>query len=305
MSAGAAPPLLGGRSGARCAESDHSVNIAGGIRSRGTVAASRVDLPRHDPRVIVRRRVGALALAISLAALLVGPAYVARAGTVTSYLPDLAMVPPFEFHIVRTSDGRRLLRFSTIVVNIGVGQFRLIGYDADGAKIGDTLSVQQLIRQSDGSFRVRATTAKMQWASDGHNHWHVIGYQQFRLVDLNARIVGRVAKTGFCSLDSYNYRSTKPSYFDAAHGVCQVGPDGRVLMGTKRGWGDIYPWDIAFQWIDITGLPAGDYRLDVIADPPLATGGRFLESNEKNNRGWAKIRIKGTTVTVLSKSAMP
>lgn len=215
------------------------------------------------------------------------------------------MVPPFDFRIVFTREGRRLLRFSTVIVNVGRGPFQLYGYDADGATIGDILSVRQQIKRSDGTFVSRATTATMAWASDGHDHWHVTGYQKFKLQNLNARTLGAGAKTGFCSLDSYRYGSTKPSFYDAERFICQVGPTGTVLMGTSRRWGDIYRYDIAYQWVDITGLPNGDYKLKAIADPPFGTGGRFRESNETNNRGWTKIHIGGTTVTVLSKSAKP
>ena len=70
-------------------------------------------------------------------------------------------------------------------------------------------------------------------------------------------------------------------------------------------WADVYRSTIAQQWIDITGLPNGDCRIKVIADPPWESGDKFRESNEANNRGWTKIRITGTTVTVLSKSARP
>ena len=76
-------------------------------------------------------------------------------------------------------------------------------------------------------------------------------------------------------------------------------------MGVSTRWGDIYKSTIAFQWIDITGLASGDYLIKIIADPPWETGGRFLESNESNNRGWAKIHLTKKTVTVLSRSANP
>lgn len=255
---------------------------------------------------VTRRRAGGLALATLLAAMTLGPAAGAvRAGVATPVLPDLAMVAPKSFKIAVSSNGRRLLRFTTIVVNIGPGPFQLIGFDSDGATIGDTLQVKQQIRYSDGTWHDRATTAQMEWAADGHNHWHVIGYQKFKLQRIGASTVGSGAKTGFCALDSYWYGSQKPSYYDAERQICQTGTSGTVLMGTQRKWGDIYRASIAYQWVDITGLPNGDYKLKVIADPPFGTPGRFRESNEDNNRGWADIRIGGTSVTVLARSANP
>src|SRR6185312_15819607 len=96
----------------------------------------------------------------------------------------------------------------------------------------------------------------MAWAADGHNHFHIQDLQRFKLQTLGAKTLLNVAKTGFCFRDSYWYGST-----------------------------------IAFQWIDITGLASGDYLIKIVADPPWETGGRFLESNESNNRSWAKIHL--------------
>ena len=49
--------------------------------------------------------------------------------------------------------GRRLLRFTTIIVNIGHGPFQLSGYDDDGfAAKKDILSVNQQILEPDGTF---------------------------------------------------------------------------------------------------------------------------------------------------------
>lgn len=255
---------------------------------------------------MTRRRGAALTFATLLAAAALGPAAGGvRAGAATPVLPDLAMVPPYDFRIAVSSNGHRLLRFTTIVVNVGLGPFQLIGFDADGAKIGDILQVRQQIRYSDGTWHDRATTAQMAWAADGHDHWHVLGYQKFKLQKLDATTIGTGAKTGFCALDSYWYGSSKPSFYDADRLICQTGPSGTVLMGTQRKWGDIYRRQIAYQWVDITGLPNGEYKLKVIADPPFETGGRFRESNETNNRAWTRIRIGRTSVTVLSKSATP
>jgi hypothetical protein len=267
---------------------------------------ARIVRTRHDQEV--HRRLSLVgALVIALAALALSPGYGSdrAALAATSILPDLAMVPPFDFRIETNGAGQKLLRFSTVVVNVGKGPFQLIGYDSDGATIGDTLSVRQQIKRSNGNWIERATTASMEWGTDGHNHWHVLAYQRFKLQNLDVETVGTGAKTGFCSLDSYHYGSKKPAFYTNDVDICQVGQSETVLMGTSRKWGDIYGWNLAFQWVDITGLPNGRYKLKVIADPPFASGGRFVESDESNNKGWARIRISGSTVTVLAKSAKP
>ena len=96
-----------------------------------------------------------------------------------------------------------------------------------------------------------------------------------------------------------------PAFFTADRDICQTNEAGRVLMGTSRGWGDIYRWSIAFQWIDITDLPDGTYKVRVVIDPPLATGGFFRESDDSNNRSWTKIRIGPSSVTVLKQRRNP
>jgi hypothetical protein len=249
-----------------------------------------------------------LALAAGMAIALIGfaPAQPV-AGAVTAKLPDLAPVPPFDVRLETSSTGRRLLRFSTVVANIGAGPFQLSGHDPkDGrAAIGETLPVKQQILQSDGTYRDRATTATMKWAADGHNHWHILDVQWFRIQTLQGVTLLKTAKTGFCFLDSYPYGSTKPSRYNSANSVCQTSANGTVPMGLSVRWGDVYRSTIAFQWIDITGLASGDYLIKIVADPPYGTGGRFLESNESNNRSWTRIHLTKTSVTVVSRSAKP
>ena len=244
---------------------------------------------------------------LALAAIAIGPAAAVRAGISPEKLPDLAMLPPFDFHINRTTDDRRLLRFSTVSVNIGPGRFRLLGFDpVDGvADHADILSVAQMIKHEDGTWSARDTTARMSWSGDGHDHWHVLDFQKFKLVSLDKEVLGHVAKTGFCSFDSYPYLSPRPAFFTSDRDICQTNSGGKVMMGTSRGWGDIYRWSLAFQWIDITDLPNGRYRVRVVVDPPFATGGFFSEADETNNRSWTKIRIQGSTVTVLDQSRDP
>jgi hypothetical protein len=248
-------------------------------------------------------------MVVALGAIALGPG-AGRAHAAPSpdaLLPDLAVMAPSEFRINVTSSGKRRLHFTTRVVNIGVGPFQLKGFDSadDYAHQSDTLSVRQQVREPDGSLSRHDSDATMVWGGDGHNHWHVKGLQDIRLQSMDDEVLGRVHKIGFCFLDTFSYGSNKPSRYNSDHLVCQTRGDGAVQMGVSVKWGDTYPSTIAMQWIDITGLPNGKYRLRVIADPPAGTGGEFLESNEANNAGWTKIRIQGNGVTVLKRSPNP
>lgn len=254
----------------------------------------------------VTRRGIRLALALALLAIAIGPAATVRAGQSPEKLPDLAMLAPFDFRI-ENNGGQRLLRFSTVQVNVGPGPFRMYGSDDDGtADHGDVLSVVQWIKHEDGTWSQRDTTAHMSWSGDGHDHWHVIDFQRFKLRSLDSELLGNAAKIGFCAFDSYPYTSPKQAFYTTERDICQTSSTtGKVLMGTSRGWGDIYRWSIAFQWIDITGLPNGDYKLRVLVDPPLGSSGRFRESDDSNNRAWAKIHIGTSSVTILKQSGNP
>jgi hypothetical protein len=255
---------------------------------------------------VQRPRLVLMAIAAAVVTLGFAPASAPVDGLLTARLPDLAALAPFDVRLEMSSSGRRLLRFSTVVVNIGEGPFQLYGYDADDgvAAIGDTLHVRQQILQSDGTYRERNTAATMRWAADGHNHWHILDVQWFRLQDLRGTTLLKTAKTGFCFLDSYAYGSKAKSRYNSDNSVCQTAPNRTVPMGVSVRWGDVYRSTIAFQWIDITGLASGDYFIRMIADP-WETGGRFLESNEANNRAWARIRLTGKGVSVVGASAKP
>ena len=253
------------------------------------------------------RRLTRLALATVVSTLVLGQVAVAQATTPTLVLPDLTMLAPSDVRIELPGDGRRLLRFTTIAVNLGPGPFQVVGYDTDGyASQTDILHVKQQIKRSDGSWTERATTARMMWAGDGHNHWHILGYQSFRLQLNGVFTLKLAAKTGFCAFDSYVYQSKQPGFY-VWEKTCRTLPDGTVFMGTSVKWADIYKSTISFQWFDITDLPNGDYTLKVVADPAGigAPNGAFQESNESNNAAWVVIRIAKTTVTVLSKSTNP
>jgi len=270
---------------------------------RATVLHARA--PRHAHALLT-------AAVLAIAGISIGAdADPAHAGvSENARLPDLAVLPPSDLRIVVRDSGRRVLRFTSIVVNVGRGPFQVTGYDPKDAEAGrrDILAVRQQILEADGTFSNHPTTATMFWSGDGHDHWHVTDIQVAQLQSLDSvPLDGRYRKTGFCFFDSYRYTSTKPGVYTTARGVCQTRDSGRVRMGVSVDWGDIYPASIAYQWVDITGVPDGRYKLKVFADPASveAPGGTFIESDDTNNKGWVKIRISGRDVRILARSARP
>jgi len=132
---------------------------------------------------------------------------------------------------------------------------------------------------------------------DGHNHWHVQDLEDFNLVRLdNGRLVGAQARHGFCIYDNYRNGSDQPAFYTRSSGVCGESPsDTQTFMGLSVGWGDTYRWSLPDQYIDITGLTNGRYRLYAEVDPD----NWFQENNARNNLSWINIRISGEKVTIV------
>ena len=65
-------------------------------------------------------------------------------------------------------------------------------------------------------------------------------------------------------------------------GNCQAGNPGAtsLLMGTSRGWNDVYSFTLSLQWIDVTDLAPGNYYLAALADPE-----DFIAELDEDNNG--------------------
>jgi hypothetical protein len=211
-------------------------------------------------------------------------------------LPNLKMLPLHDWHI-QTVDGRRLLRFTTIMVNRGPGAFEVRGHRTESE---NRMAIDQIIYRDSGGWRRRATDAVGRYAGDGHDHWHVqriMTYELYR-VDNPATVRGG-AKTGFCFLDTTAWRLGLPDarqspYYQESWCGTRAALTNRA--GISVGWGDRYPWDFAYQWIDITGLASGRYIVRSTVD----ISNHYRETNNFDNCTWARIRIRSWGgVTVL------
>jgi hypothetical protein len=210
-------------------------------------------------------------------------------------LPDLGMAPLQDIYIQTLADGRRLLRFSSIIVNVGTGPFEVRGQRPNTGTA--LMSTSQRIYNAAGGYRDVATSAVMFYAGDGHDHWHVRDLQRFELERLdNGAKVGSGAKRGFCFWDNYRYGSSRPPVYTNTTNppACGRWGDLRVTMGLAVGWGDIYHHNLAWQYVDVTGLAAGRYRLWATADP----SGWFQETNDRNNVTWVDLQLQGNSVRI-------
>jgi hypothetical protein len=65
-------------------------------------------------------------------------------------------------------------------------------------------------------------------------------------------------------------------------------------MGISVGWGDEYKDWFAHQLVNVTGVPAGTYRLCATVD----TNADWIEADDLNNSSWTDITLNPSTMTV-------
>lgn len=251
---------------------------------------------RGVARVGRRRLVIRLVVVAGIVGILNGVLPVAPAAAATDKLPDLKIGRVTDFSIQRTASGRRLLRFSGMMMNVGRGPLEIRGRRASTKK---PWIVEQVIYRTNGTKRRVRTTATMRYAGDGHNHWHVRQMMSYHLWSTHG--TSRDAKIGFCFFDTNRRTISLPGAPRARkYGKNGCGTRGSLHTsnGISVGWADLYPAKFAFQWIDITGLPAGTYMVRGAVD----LYDKFQESSETNNCTWSRISFKatGSKVKVLA-----
>lgn len=243
--------------------------------------------------------VAPLAVALVAALTLASPA---RPVTGLKY-PDLGMARLTDLQIDKPGDGRTLLRFSATIVNVGQGPFELFATRSSGS----SFSVVQRAYGSDGSVSNATPGVQLSWGGDGHNHFHVNNLETYELLRLDNGVkVGTGAKAGFCFYDTTFYRalpgSPSSSVYHPGTACAHDNPNAtEVTLGVSVGWGDMYGFWLPGQWIDVTNLSDGKYRLRATADPD----GWFTELNDTNNSTWVDIaltthRKQGTRIRVIA-----
>lgn len=118
-----------------------------------------------------------------------------------------------------------------------------------------------------------------------HQHYHFNDFADYRLVNSAGQLVAMGLKAGFCLLDTRHWSGVAPF---ARKYTCDN-------QGIQRGWGDVYrAFDrgtnlLSCQWVDITGLEAGVYMLEIEVNPL----GRLPEQTRTNNLARVSVVIDG------------
>ncbi len=147
---------------------------------------------------------------------------------------------------------RRLLRFDTATANVGTGDL-VVGSPTTGV-----------------CFEF----------SQCHQHYHFLGFSQYTLYQADGTTVAATGhKQSFCLEDVEQYQ--------AAPAPDPANPFTCTNQGLHVGWEDVYPSDIDCQWVDITGVPAGNYLLTVA----INTAGYLPESNYANDTATVPVTI--------------
>jgi hypothetical protein len=147
---------------------------------------------------------------------------------------------------------RELIRFTTHIKNIGELDYYI------------------------GTTSMNNQTGQFEWGNC-HNHWHYKGYAKYDLFTMDGGLIPIGFKNGFCVMDLECSGGGSFTY-------------GCSNMGISAGCGDIYSSGLSCQWIDVTDVEDGQYRLVVRVnwdyDPDAL--GRY-ETNTQNN--WAVVCI--------------
>lgn len=203
---------------------------------------------------------------------------------------------------------RRCLNFELFVGNVGEGPFELMPVVAGAA--GERRAVQRVYR-SDGSH-VDETAGTYEPSAAQVNE--PVHYPAFADAVLSRRRADGTLETvrsqrfsGHCPFDIRNlrfgagpdgrpWRGEAPrtydpcdAGFDVDDSTAETAGVGHV-DGISPGWSDFYD-----KYLEISGVPDGDYLFDVIVNPT----GVFAESTRDDNQIRLAIRLTGNHVEIL------
>jgi hypothetical protein len=117
--------------------------------------------------------------------------------------------------------------------------------------------------------------------SVSHGHYHLRDFNEYRLLNTSDQEVKPGFKQAFCLMD---IERTNPNA-SRSSGLYTYSN-----QGISAGWSDVDSSTLPCQYVDITGVPDGNYR--------LAASTNFKQVVHLDNSVLIGLRIRGDTVTV-------
>ena len=219
-----------------------------------------------------------------IAAALCGGIGVVGVRAQSSLLPDLiSSAATLRDYQITREGSQVLLRLSNTVANVGDGPVEVIGH-----RRGGVMPATQLLYPRSGG-RPRTVPIGQFTYHDVHHHWHLLQVAEYRLRNASGAVVRSSEKVSFCLADEHlDYPQLPGAPRRAVFGPCPRSRSAKqIRSGISVGWGDTYPKFVAGQWIDITGVPAGQYTLESEANPDAI----IQEKTRANNLASISIRI--------------
>ncbi len=223
------------------------------------------------------------------------------AGT-TELLPDLRAFPASDLSITSRGKSQRL-RFTTMSGNYGPGPLVLRGGEIVSGKSKQRV-YQRVYKQpcydpNDTNY-TESLVGEFVYHPQ-HRHFHLENYARYELIpDSGQASLRRTStKTSFCIQNTLQIPGftdgdpNKGGYFLACNGT---------LQGMSRGWADKYGASLAGQEIDITGIPAGDYRLVISVNPEQRVHEADFSSSSSlpaNNVSSVHVHLENGIVAIL------
>jgi hypothetical protein len=185
------------------------------------------------------------------------------------------------------------LRFDQIIANRGAGPIE-IAFEVPSGTPPDheaEFPVAQRVYRSDGSFRDRPGGSVEYHPVHGHYHYSsfanaLLWRSNARGARLGSAPVAASHKVSFCMadirIDAWGEKGDGPRKYYAPDCLFPESSDGvtdHYRQGINFGWADVYDWYIPDQYIEVSHVPDGFYRLEFCADPL----DEIEEEDETNN----------------------
>jgi hypothetical protein len=164
-----------------------------------------------------------------------------------------------------TFDNRVLYRFNAAIPNIGDGPLQVTETTNTQTNVQ---TVYQHIFDSEGGDPSIELVGVFPDKANTFGHLWLMGLAQYNLREVTpgegvGPIVSSHDKTSMGIVDSTAYDTSLPG----APANSQYVSANAEVLGISIGWADLYGRSLPGQWVDATGLPDGQYWLEVVIDP--------------------------------------